>query len=36
MGAAGQTNQEGKHWLIAYKTELKDDILYVTNWYQQK
>ena len=32
MGAAGQTNQEGKHWLIAYKTELKDDILYVTNW----
>ena len=32
MGAAGQTNQEGKYWLIAYKTELKDDILYVTNW----
>ena len=36
MGAAGQTNQEGKFWLTTYKTELKDDILYVTNWYQQK
>lgn len=32
MGSAGQTNQEGKHWLIAYKTELKEDSLYITNY----
>jgi hypothetical protein len=32
MGAAGQTNQEGKHWLIAYKTEFKDDILTISNF----
>lgn len=33
MGVAGQTNQEGKFWLIAYKTELKEDSLYITNYY---
>lgn len=32
MGAAGQTNQEGKHWLIAYKTELNSDILEIKNY----
>ena len=32
MGSAGQTNQEGKYWLTTYKTELKGDILYVSNW----
>ena len=32
MGAAGQTNQEGTHWLIAYKTDLKEDTLYITNY----
>ena len=31
MGAAGQTNQEGKYWLIAYKTEVNGDILTVKN-----
>jgi len=31
MGAAGQTNQEGKFWLIAYKTEVNGDILTVKN-----
>jgi hypothetical protein len=32
MGSAGQTNQEGKYWLIAYKTELNEDFLYITNY----
>ena len=32
MGAAGQTNQEGTHWMIAYKTDLKEDTLYITNY----
>ena len=32
MGAAGQTNKEGKYWLIAYKTELNEDFLYITNY----
>ena len=32
MGSAGQTNQEGKNWLIAYKTELNEDFLYITNY----
>ena len=31
MGAAGQTNQEGKYWLIAYKTKVDGDILIVKN-----
>ena len=31
MGAAGQTNQEGKYWLIAYKTKVDGDILIVMN-----
>jgi len=33
MGSAGQTNQEGKYWLTTYRTDLKGDILYVSNWY---
>ena len=33
MGSAEQTNQEAKYWLTTYKTELKGDILYVSNWY---
>ena len=32
MGSAGQTNQEAKYWLTTYRTELKGDILYVSNW----
>ena len=32
MGSAGQTNKEGKYWLIAYKTELNEDFLYITNY----
>ena len=32
MGSAEQTNQEAKYWLTTYKTELKGDILYVSNW----
>ena len=31
MGAAGQTNHEGKYWLIAYKTKVDGDILIVKN-----
>lgn len=33
MGAAGQTNRVGKYWLTMYKTELKGDMLYITNWF---
>lgn len=33
MGSAGQTNQEGKFWLICYDTELKGDSLYVKNYF---
>lgn len=32
MGSAGQTNQEGKFWLICYDTELKGDSLYISNY----
>lgn len=32
MGSAGQTNQEGKFWLICYKTELDGDILTIENY----
>jgi hypothetical protein len=32
MGSAGQTNQEGKFWLICYKTELAGDILTIENY----
>lgn len=33
MGSSGQTNQQGKFSLIAYKTELEGDILFVTNYF---
>lgn len=36
MGSAGQTNQEGKFWLICYDTELKGDSLYVSNIFNKK
>jgi len=32
MGSAGQTNQEGKLWLICYDTELKEDSLYISSY----
>ena len=32
MGSGGQTNKDGKYWLIAYKTELNEDFLYITNY----
>ena len=32
MGSAGQTNDEGKFWLICYKTELIGDTLIISNW----
>ena len=36
IGSAGQTNQEGKFWLICYDTELKGDSLYVSNMFNKK
>ena len=32
MGSAGQTNQEGKFWLICYKAELNRDMLTIENY----
>ena len=34
MGSAGQTNQEGKYWLLCYDTELEGDSLYVKNYFK--
>ena len=32
VGSTGQTNQEGKFWLICYKTELDGDVLTVEKY----
>lgn len=32
QGTGNQTNYMGEHWLVTYKTELKGDTLYISNY----
>ena len=32
QGTGNQTNWMGEHWLVTYKTELKGDTLYISNY----